>query len=42
MLPPDSGYAALADVISKQQLDEMESFGPSRDFQIFLFALRAA
>ena len=36
----DSGYAALADVISKQQLDEMESFVLAETFKYFylLFA----
>jgi mannosidase alpha-like ER degradation enhancer 2 len=36
----DSGYAALADVISKQQLDEMESFALAETFKYFylLFA----
>jgi mannosidase alpha-like ER degradation enhancer 2 len=36
----DSGYAALADVTSKQQLDEMESFVLAETFKYFylLFA----
>jgi mannosidase alpha-like ER degradation enhancer 2 len=36
----DSGYAALADVISKQQLDEMQSFVMAETFKYFylLFA----
>ena len=36
----DAGYAALADVISKQQLDEMESFALAETFKYFylLFA----
>ena len=36
----DSGYAALADVITKQQLDEMESFVLAETFKYFylLFA----
>ena len=36
----DSGYAALADVTSKQQLDEMESFALAETFKYFylLFA----
>src|SRR6266446_1292016 len=36
----DSGYAALADVITKQQLDEMESFVMAETFKYFylLFA----
>src|SRR5438128_6649505 len=37
----DAGYAALADVISKQQLDEMQSFVLAETFKYFylLFAL---
>jgi len=36
----DSGYAALADVVSKQQVDEMESFALAETFKYFylLFA----
>ena len=36
----EAGYAALADVISKQQLDEMESFVLAETFKYFylLFA----
>ena len=36
----DSGYAALADVVTKQQLDEMQSFVLAETFKYFylLFA----
>ena len=36
----DSGYAALADVVAKQQLDEMQSFVLAETFKYFylLFA----
>jgi len=37
---PDSGYAALADVVTKQQVDEMQSFVLAETFKYFylLFA----
>jgi len=38
----DSGYAALADVTSKQQLDEMESFVLAETFKYFYLLLAPA
>ena len=38
--PTDAGYAALSDIVSKQQRDEMESFVLAETFKYFylLFA----